>query len=57
MARTEAPLDTTREAVVRLLRDAHRNYTEALEDGKTGTSSYWLGYMVALRHVLESENE
>lgn len=51
----ETPVDISREAVVRLKNHALTCYDETVEG--SFTNGYWNGYIRALEHIAEMENE
>ena len=51
----ETPVDISREAVVRLKKHALTCYDETVEG--SFTNGYWNGYIRALEHISEMENE
>lgn len=51
----ETPVDISREAVVRLKNHALTCYDETVEG--SFTNGYWNGYIRALEHISEMENE
>lgn len=51
----ETPVDISREAVVRLKNHALTSYDETVEG--SSTNGYWNGYIRALEHIAEMENE
>ena len=50
-------LDVTVGLIKRLKMFAMKRYNESAEDGYHQSTAYWDGYMRALSHVLEAENE
>jgi hypothetical protein len=51
----ETPIDISREALVRLKKHAFSCYDETVEG--SFTQGYWNGYIRALEHITEMENE
>lgn len=51
----ETPVDISRESVVRLKNSALRCYDETVEG--SFINGYWNGYIRALEHISEMENE
>lgn len=51
----EEPVDVSRRALVRLRKMAMRHYVETVEG--SFTQGYWNGYIRALEHILEMEDE
>jgi hypothetical protein len=56
-ATSELPIDVSKEAIKRCLIDAYKRCQQAEDEGARCVSSYWNGYIRALQHVLEMENE
>ena len=56
-AMSEQQLDVSRKAVKGLLIDAYKRCQAAEDEGARCVASYWGGYIRALQHVLEMENE
>lgn len=50
-------LDVTIGVIKRLKIFAYRQYNQAVKDGAIVVGSYWDGYIRALSHVIEAENE
>lgn len=53
----ERQLDVSVEAVKRLLIWAYENYDAAFKEEKVREQMYWDGYIRALHHVMEAEDE
>lgn len=53
----ERQLDVTVEAVKRLLIWAYENYDAAHKEQTVREQMYWDGYIRALHHVMEAEDE
>lgn len=51
----EEPIDVSRRALVRLRNMALRHYNETVEG--SFTQGYWNGYIRALEHIIEMEDE
>lgn len=51
----EEPIDVSRRALVRLREMALGHYGETVEG--SFTQGYWNGYVRALEHIIEMENE
>ena len=50
-------LDLTVGALKRLKIFAYKHYNQAMKDGAHSTASYWDGYIRALTHVYEAQEE
>ena len=57
LSEKERQLDVTVEAVKRLLIWAHENYNAAFKERAVKEQMYWDGYIRALHHVMEAEDE
>lgn len=54
----EAVLGVSRESIVRALRWGRNNYEETFtKESSQAVRSWWDGYIRAMEHVLEMENE
>ena len=53
----ERQLDVTAGTVKRMLIAAYEQYNEAAKGNASYVTSYWDGYIRALQHVFEQENE
>lgn len=53
----ERQLDVTVGTVKRLLIMGYDHYNDAMKGEAHGIASYWDGYIRALQHVLEAENQ
>jgi hypothetical protein len=54
---SEQQVDVSRNAIKGLLIDAYKRCQAAEDEGARCVASYWGGYIRALQHVLEMENE
>lgn len=53
----ERQLDVSVGTIKRMLIMAYDGYNEAMKDEAKRAAAYWDGYIRALQHVLEQENE
>ncbi len=56
MTKLDRPLDVTVDAVRNLLIEGYNRYNEAFRNGDPD-QRYWDGYIRALHHVIEMEDE
>ena len=49
--------DLTMETLTRLASDAHDKHEEAVRAGDQPNQQYWAGYLLAIRHLFELEEE
>lgn len=54
---TENQLDVDHSAIKRCLIDAYSRCSAAEQEGAACVASFWNGYIRAMQHVLEMENE
>jgi len=53
----ERQLDVTLGSIKRSLEMAVEQYNECMKNGHVASSSFWNGYIRAMQHVLEMENQ